>query len=336
MRIFGNLCVGLIVLGAYLMFRLASGSTDRYDYLVAIIFSLPLLAGFLAVFAALTALGKLDFLGGPRLVQFGVAAIACLSLTVLMGMSAALHGSGGREFPRSIQPFCPWAAYLVPLAVAFIGALWLNSDRLGLPESLLRVCFGLMTALALLSNIALGLEIRRDLQQQAEERARTDLAIVQQTDPEKDFYRLLHYTSRSERPATRQLALQKILATGPRFNTLMTECLRTPVFEEGLTYLRDNDPPGDAAPLGEPARDAILLSAERLRGEIATGRPVEADNIEARVDSVLTVAGKFSKYGVDFLPAVRACRAALDAPKQAEVPPSSLKKMDAWLSAQSK
>ena len=113
----------------------------------------------------------------------------------------------------------------------------------------------------------------------------------------------------------------------------MTDCLRSSSFEPGLTYLRDNDPPGDPAPLAEPARDAILLSAERLRGEIATGRPVEAKDIEARVDSILTVAGKFSKYGVDFVPAVRACRAALDAPKQAEVPSSSLKKMDTWLAA---
>jgi len=81
---------------------------------------------------------------------------------------------------------------------------------------------------------------------------------------------------------------------------------------------------------------ASRSDAERLREEIATGRPVEADNIEARVDSILTVAGRFSKQGVDFLPAVRDCRAALDAPRQMKVPASSLKKMDTWLSAKSK
>src|SRR5262249_25560991 len=148
--------------------------------------------------------------------------------------------------------------------------------------------------------------------------------------------RVLIYSSRFERPATRQLALQKIVATGPKFNTLMMECLKTPSFEEGLKYLRDNDPPGDAAPLAEPARGAILLSAQRLRQEIATGRPVEADDIERRVESVLTVADKFSKYGVDFVPAVREVRAALDAPKQSRVPSSSLQKLDKWLAANSK
>jgi hypothetical protein len=173
-------------------------------------------------------------------------------------------------------------------------------------------------------------------QRKADEQARNDLAIVQQTDAENDFSRLLHYTSRFERPPTRKLALQKILATGPHFNALMIECLKTPVFEEGLTYLRDNDPPGDAAPLAEPARDAIFLSGVRLRQEIDTGRAVDADQTESRVDSVLIVADKFSKYGVDLLPAVRDFRAALNAPKQSKVPRSSVQKMDNWLSSKPK
>jgi len=317
------------------MFISASQSATQYDYIVAVLFSMVLLVCFFALFAAITATGKLDFLGWPRPLQFGGAAIACVSLTVVMGMSVALHGSGGREFPWSIQPFCPWAAYMVPLGLAIIGALWLNSDRLDFSEPPLRAALGIMTAVALLSNIVFGVEIRLNLQREADERARNDLAIVQQTDAEKEFSRLLHYSSRFERPATRQLALQKILATGPGFNAHMIECLKTPVFEEGLTYLRDNDQPGDAAPLAEPARDAIFLSAARLREEIATGRSVKVDEIESHVDSVLTVADKFSIYGVDFLPAVREYRAAL-APKHARVPASTLRKMDNWLSAKSK
>jgi len=251
-------------------------------------------------------------------------------------MAAAMHGSGGSGLPWSIQPFCPWAAGLVPLAMALIGALWLNSARHAVPENPLRAAFGLMTAIALLSNIVFGVEIRLARQHQAEESERTALAFIQQTDVEAEFSRILQYCIRSERPPVRQLALQKILATGPRFNVLMTECLKTPVFEEGLTYLRDNDPPGDAALLAEPARDAIFLSGVRLRQEIDTGRPVDADQIESRVDSVLSVADKFSKYGVDFLPAVRDFRAALDAPKQSKVPRSSVQKMDNWVSSKSK
>jgi hypothetical protein len=336
MTIFGNICVGVLGLGALVMLRLVSNSVSQYDYIAAILFSLFLLPALFAVFAALTWNGKMDFVGWPRLLQYGGVAIACLSLTVLMGVSAAVHGSGGREFPWSIRPFCPWAAYMVPLVMALIGFFWLNSGRFAFPESLLRAAFGIVTGIALFSNVTLGVEIRRNLQRQAEEQAREDLLIVQQADPEKDFSRLLHYTSRFERPTTRQLALQKILATGPRFTPLMTECLRNPVFQEGLTYLRDNDPPDDATPLAEPARDAIVLSAERLRGEFASGRKIEPDDIKSGVDSVLTVADKFSKQSVDFLPAVRDYRAAFDVPKYGKVPPSSLKRMDAWLSAKSK
>ncbi|EDY21515.1 hypothetical protein CfE428DRAFT_0760 [Chthoniobacter flavus Ellin428] len=336
MTIFGNICVGLLGLGAFVMLRFVSNSVSQYDYIAAILFSLFLLIPLFAVFATITANGKMDFLGWPRLLQYGGVAIASLSLTVLMGVSAAVHGSGGREFPWSIRPFCPWAAYMVPLGMALIAFFWLNSSRFALPEYLLRTAFGVVTAIALLSNITLGVEIRRNLQQRAEEQAREDLLVVQQADAEKDFSRLLHYTNRFERPATRQLALQKVLATGPRFNALMTECLRNPVFQEGLTYFRDNDPPGDAAPLAEPARDALFLSAKRLREEFATGRTMAAGDIESGVDTVLTVADKFSKYGVDLLPAVRDYRAALDAPKYGKVPLAGTKRMDAWLSAKGK
>jgi len=336
MTIFGNICVGLIGLVVYFMFVFVSGSVSQYDYIVAVLFSLFSLPCFFAAFAALTWIGKLDFLGWPRLLQYGGVALACLSLTVLMGMSAAVHGSGGREFPWSIRPFCLWAAYMVPLALAVIAVLWLNSGKFAVPEKPLRVAFGAMTVIALLSNIVFAAEIRLNLRHEAEERDRNDLLIVQQIDAEKDFNGILRYSSRFEYAPARQLALQKILATGPQFNTLMIDCLRKPVFEEGLTYLRDNDPPGDAAPLAEPTRDAIVLLADRLREEIATGRSFEAGSVEFRVDSVLTVADKFSKYGVDFLPAVRGCRTVLDAPKSMKVPQSSLKRMDVWLSAKSK
>lgn len=336
MTIFGNICVGLLCLGAFVMFRFVSQSVSQYDYIAAIVFSIFLLGVMLALFASVTANGKLDFLGWPRLLQYGGVAIACLSLAVLMGVSAAVHGSEGREFPWSIHPFCPWSAYMVPLGMAVLGALWLNSARFDVPEYPLRAAFGIVTAISLLSNIVLGVEIRLSLQRQAEEQAREDLLIVQQTDPEKDFSRLLHYTSRSERPATRALALQKIVATGPRFNALMIDCLKTPVFQEGLTYLRDNDPPGDAAPLAEPARDAISLSADRLREEFATGRQMESDAINSGIDTVLTVADKFSKYHVDFVPAVHAYRAALDAPKYGKLPQTSVKRMDTWLATKSK
>lgn len=336
MTILGNIFVALLGLGALVMFRFASGSTERYDYIVAGFFSLLFLVCFFALLAALTSTGKLDFLRWPRPLQYLGVALVSLSLTVLMGLSAALHGSGGAEFPWSIRPFCPWAAYMIPLLIALIGFLWLNGPRFDIPPSLPRLAFGVIAATALLSNIGLGVDIRLALQRQETERERNARLVIQETDPEKDFSRILRYTSRYERPAIRQLALQKILATGPHFNALMTDCLRTPVFEEGLTYLRDNDPPGDPAPLAEPARDALPQMAQRLSNEVATGRPFEAKDVEHRVDSVLAVADKFSKYGIDFLPGVRDCRAALDAPKSVHIPGSILKKLDAWLAAHSK
>ena len=41
-----------------------------------------LLVWFLAVFAAITATGKLDFLGWPRLLQYGGVGIACRAVSL--------------------------------------------------------------------------------------------------------------------------------------------------------------------------------------------------------------------------------------------------------------
>src|SRR3954471_3901726 len=195
MTIFGNICIGLIGFGVYWMCRFVSQTTSRYDYIIAGLLSLFLLIWFFGLFAAITAQGKFDFLGLPRPLQFGGVALACLAFTVLTGMSAAVHETAQRDFPWSIAPFSPWAAYGVPLLLAVIGLLWLNSARFGCPESTMRAAFGLLLALALYANIALGLEIRHHRRQQAEEDARTALLIIQQTDPEQDFSRLLLYTS---------------------------------------------------------------------------------------------------------------------------------------------
>ena len=337
MTIFGNICVAFIGFGFYWICRFVSQTTSRYDYIIAGLLSLYLLVWFFGLFAAITAQGKFDFLGWPRLLQYGGVALASLSFTVLMGLAAAEHETAQRDYPWSLGPFSPWAAYAVPLLLAIIGFLWLNSARIGCPESTMRAAFGCLLALALYSNIAFGLEVRHHNQLQAEEDARNALLIIQQTDPENDFSRLLMYTSRLERPAARQLALQRVLATGPRLTPLLIDCLRKPVFQDGLTYLRDNDPPGDLAPLAEPARDAILLSAQRLHDESYTGRPLDTKDVESGVDSALTVAGKFAHSGTDFLPAVRTYHAALvDAPKSAKVPSASVRKMDAWLAEKAK
>ena len=330
MTIFGNTCVALIGLGSYWMFVLTAESGNRYDYLVTIMMSLILLVLFFGAYASIASTGGLDFLGWSRPLQYGGIAIASLSLTILMGTAAAYHGSGGSEFKWGIRPFCPWAAYMVPLALALIALLWLNSNLFALPVKPLRAAFGVTLAIAIVSNIVFGAEVALTLKRNAAEVDRETMRTVQSSDPEQEFGRLLTYTGKLERPSVRELALHKLFSTGPKFNTLLTECLRNDMHQGALTFLRDNDPPGDLAPLAEPARDGVLLSAERMRQAMnANGGPT-AEELTSGIDSALGVVDKFSKFGVDFMPAVRQYRAALNTPSYAKVPPASLRKIDNW------
>ena len=54
------------------MFRFVSKSADRYDIIFAVVYSVPLLAVLCALFGSITWIGKLDFLGWPRLLQYAV------------------------------------------------------------------------------------------------------------------------------------------------------------------------------------------------------------------------------------------------------------------------
>ena len=114
MRIFGNIFVVLIGLGILIMYRFVSQSVSRDDFIFAAFLSLVFLLCFFALLAAVTSMGKLDFLGWPRPLQYLGVAIASLSLTVVMGLSAALRGLERRDFRGQSNPSPLGRRFLCP------------------------------------------------------------------------------------------------------------------------------------------------------------------------------------------------------------------------------
>jgi hypothetical protein len=110
---------------------------------------------------------------------------------------------------------------------------------------------------------------------------------------------------------------------------LLTAQLRNGDHEDALQFLLDNDLSA-AASLAGPASDAMVHVSARIRNpDVITG----ATDFQLLTDLLLKVADKYSSYGVDYVPAIKDYRAALDTPGKTQLfqPPECRKNVDAWL-----
>jgi len=102
-----------------------------------------------------------------------------------------------------------------------------------------------------------------------------------------------------------------------------------------LIFLDDADPP-DGKALAEPARDAFLLQAEATRASIRTPGALYSDSFDFEGRLVLSVADKFRSFGVDYAPAIRAFRSALDEPHDPKIKFTCAAQLDDWLAREAK
>ena len=127
-----------------------------------------------------------------------------------------------------------------------------------------------------------------------------------------DLAILLSQASQYQPEQVRQPALARLQSV-PQLSRALATALQGPERDQALTYLESNDPI-DASTLAEPVRAAILGMAAALRDEIRRTPTLRGDHFVPQVRRVLAAADKFEPYGVDYLPAVRAVRAALAEP----------------------
>ena len=83
---------------------------------------------------------------------------------------------------------------------------------------------------------------------------------------------------------------------------------------EALVFLGGADPP-DSNALDEPARDTFLSVAEKVHGDLKTMSSLYPDAFDWETRPVLSVAGRFRDYGVDYAPAIHNLRSAMDEPR---------------------
>jgi hypothetical protein len=303
-----------------------------------ILFGIWVCLGF--ALAVATAGGALDWLGTGRGAQFAILAASCLAMLAVTWLSGIMREEPA-EAPWAERPFLTWALYAFPPLIAIVATLMVN-PRLSasLPSLLLRLPLGavagasLLVVVGMLGEWMFSIQMREQehavaVVAEADERTKTQLAEIPKLDPEKDFGQLLGYTNRFHDARIRALAVEK-LRTNPNFESDLASALRNNWRMDALIYLDANDAPDNKA-IAEPARDAMFAMADEVRDLIKTESTLHPDSFDYRARLVLSVADKLHGLGVDYVPAVRAFRNALDEPRSDKPKANCTAEIDKWL-----
>ncbi|MFT3916895.1 MAG: hypothetical protein QM704_23270 [Anaeromyxobacteraceae bacterium] len=109
--------------------------------------------------------------------------------------------------------------------------------------------------------------------------------------------------------------------------------LRGGLAEKGLVWI-DAVEVADPAAVAPAARDAILVLAASARREREGAHFLRGDELDGDTRLAVSAAERLSGRGVDFAPALRELRAAMDAPRPAQpVRMRAADTLDRWLAA---
>lgn len=347
MIIAGNIFIALATFEFLAVILLLKAvNTDKATLLYILLIGIALFFTFSAVYCVLVAAGRLDALGLPRWLLYLGAVVSSGSLVFFMGSALGSTQYQPGDIAVALRFFGANASWVVPSLMILLAFFVLNHSAVPqIPLSLLRGLLFALGVVGIVVSFSTAIEgmigSERDKKEREEgyrkaeiERKNETLAKVQQADPATDFGVLLMTTKKGQPDDSRQLATQKLLSNGPKFAELMTVQLRTGDHENGLQFLLDNDPPGAAA-LAEPVRDAMLRVCAHVKDQETF---VWATDFERLTDVLLKIADKYSAYGVDYVPAIKEYRSALDTPGRTQLyqPPETRKKVDAWLASKAK
>lgn len=353
LRAVGNLSIGLAVLLYAVPLPFVISSPRSHDggqsEMWALMLLLVLLWFFLAVALCVSAAnGGLDWMQVTRGSQYMLVLVTSLAMAVVTALSGMLRHETADQIPWAVRPLTPfaWAMWIFP-AVAMIFSLVSINPSLGgiLPRLAVRVPIGAVGGMSLL--VSFGMLAQWFVSSQQKQAARVDAIVAEQDerplrqleelrgyDANTQLSMVLGYTNPYNDPKVRELALEKIRAV-PNLEEQLATGLRSPWYESVLMFLNAADPP-DGKALAEPARDAFLLQAQATRESIRTPGTLYPESFDFEGRLVLGVADKFRQYGVDYIPAIRAFRNALDEPHDPKINFNCAAQLDDWLAREVK
>jgi hypothetical protein len=158
------------------------------------------------------------------------------------------------------------------------------------------------------------------------------LAQIERNNPKTEMVLILVFTTKYQDKAVREAALAKI-KSNPQWQEYLVDRLQTPWADEIFRFLADNDVENRQL-FAEPIKTGILMMAEKFKDGMERTHTFHEGQFYTETESVLQTLEKFKDFGVDYVPAVRKLRKALDTRLKSYQHAANLRcipLLDAWL-----
>lgn len=161
------------------------------------------------------------------------------------------------------------------------------------------------------------------------------LAQIERNNPMTEMVLILTFTTQYQDKTVREAALAKI-KSNPQWQEYLADRLQTPWADEVFRFLADNDVENKQL-FAQPLQAGILRMAEKFKDSMERTHTFYDGQFYAETQAVLQTLEKFKDVGVDYVPAMRKLRKALDTRLKSYQQAANLRcrpLLDKWLQKQ--
>jgi hypothetical protein len=290
---------------------------------------------------AISMKGGFDWISPYKLFRYPLVAIGLLLTVYIATMSAMMmHQSG--SIPFLLQKIVQYAFVSIPIILIASGFVLLNDTlRELVPVACykwpLAALFGLGLWMAGMGVYEIATaDSRRAAELQQYENSEfikaSRLREIEESDVTTSMVRILEFTRAFYPLEVREKAAEKI-RSHPTWQQALLNLLEDDHALEVFGFLASNEVP-DKKRFLKPVQTGVFASADWIRHTIQGTSPsgFTSDLFSDETERVLRTVEKFEGMGTDYLPAVRAYRAAFDEPSAAgKVKLNCIVTVDEWL-----
>jgi len=270
-------------------------------------------------------------------------------LLIITTTGSALSGFFKYEQGRVssvIRVTSSFAPALIPLILILTGILMLNSNlRLSVDVNIYKwplILAGILS-FVIISTLVIDYisasfrnqmaQMESAIQEKEENNIRM-MKDIDSIDAVKSMANLLVFTDGNKDPEVKNKAVSRV-KTNPEWQQELVRLLESVDAPDAFTFLASN--PVDSTDLFlDPVRNGILEQANLIREDIRKGYHTShfyPEQYSWEVERVLRTVEKFKGKGVDYLPAMKELRKALDEPSEfKEITFSCIHPLDRWIS----
>jgi len=302
-----------------------------------ILFKLAFLGCMVIAAVAVGWAGGFDWISSGKSAKWAIAFLGLLAIIFVTALSTVFR----------FEPVAPWslryltgvAPAIFPAVLLLAAAVLLNAPiREIIPVPVYKIPLMIVLGISLITCLAGLVELMVWQQQRATQRIeemQSDeeryhlqrLAEVGSANPmdTNGLINILVFTDGNHHQELREKALEKI-KSNPNWQHVLVEALKSPNAPTVFTFLASNAV-DDKTLFAQPIREGILNFADGIRSNIRRcSHPSHfyKDQFSWDIDRMLATVENFKDTGVDYLPAMREVRAALDEPSD----PPELKQVE--------